>query len=459
MDSPLRLSKLMADKGICSRREADVCIENGWVKVNGEIIRELGTKVSPDSTITLSEDAAAWLGGKISIIIYKPVGYVSGQAEDDYEPASFLITDENQVRSPGDSGAPDRKDLMTLAPAGRLDIDSRGLLLLSQDGKLVRKIIAPDAEMEKEYLVWVEGQITPDKLKKLRHGLSLDGKKLKPAIVEQVKPQQLRFILREGKKRQIRRVCEMMELDVTSLVRIRIGPIKLGNLEPSQWRYLSRNEQFSIMKDTSPTRSAEDLDAPPRNFDPKPGVRDSMSRDARPRSSREHERDERPRASERSSRPRPRDEQRTYSRDGRPSRPRSNENGPRARTGDGSSRPRPIANQPQDLRPLRPMDPTSRPRVLTEAERKERRYKQEMRAAGVGPESFSKAMERVTSGKKKKKPFDKSGGKDGFDSKEKKFSEPPPKPRQPRPAFNATAKRKPAGTRTPTTGPKKRERY
>jgi 23S rRNA pseudouridine2604 synthase len=404
MDAPIRLSKLMADKGICSRREADVCIENGWVKVNGETVKELGSKVSPKDTITLTEEAAAWLGGKISIIIYKPVGYVSGQAEDGYEPASFLLTEENQVRSPGDSGPPERKDLMMLAPAGRLDIDSRGLLLLSQDGKLVRKIIAPDAEMEKEYLVWVEGQITPEKLRKLRHGLSLDGKKLKPATVEQVKPQQLRFILREGKKRQIRRVCEMMELDVTSLVRVRIGPIKLGNLQPSQWRYLSRNEQFSLMKEPSaPTKTREDLgssEEPTEDYAPEPGARQSMPRDARPRSSREHERDMRPRPGNRP-------------------------------TPQNSSRPE--SSRPESNRPIRPMDPTSRPRILTESERRERRYQQELRAAGVDLESSSKPPKKAFA----RPDFKKSKFKD----------EPPMKPRKPRPAMGATAKRVPAGTK------------
>lgn len=251
MSLPIRLSKVMADRGICSRREADECIAKGWVKVNGKVVSELGSKINPKDEITLTEDAAAWLRGKLSIIIYKPVGHVSGQAEEDYEAASYLITEENQVRAPGDPGAPSRRDLQTLAPAGRLDIDSRGLLLLSQDGKLVRKIIAPDSNMEKEYLVWVEGNITGEKIQRLRHGLSLDGKALKPAFVEQIKDQQLRFILREGKKRQIRRMCELVNLDVTSLVRIRIGPLKLGNLEPAQWRYLSRNEQFSLMKEES----------------------------------------------------------------------------------------------------------------------------------------------------------------------------------------------------------------
>lgn len=244
----IRLSKLMADQGICSRREADHCIEKGWVKVDGKVVDLLGTKVSPKSEITLFEEAYEWIKGKLTIIINKPVGFVSGQAEEDYTPASHLLTMQNQVRNPGDPGAPSRLQLMSLAPAGRLDIDSWGLLILTQDGRVARSVIAPDSQMKKEYLVWVDGTITEEKLRKLRHGLSLDGKALLPAEVEHVKDNQLRFILQEGKKRQIRRMCEMVGLEVTGLLRTRIGPILLGNLKPNQWRHLSRKEVFALLK-------------------------------------------------------------------------------------------------------------------------------------------------------------------------------------------------------------------
>lgn len=252
----LRLSKLMADQGICSRREADTCIENGWVEVDGKIVDQLGTKVSPDVKITLREEAYDWIQSKLTVIINKPVGYVSGQAEEDYTPASALLTPQNQIRSPGDSPAPTRSQMMTLAPAGRLDIDSWGLLILTQDGRVARSVISPDSEMEKEYLVWVDGELTDRKIDRLRHGLSLDGKELLPAIVDEVKPGQLRFILREGKKRQIRRMCEILDLEVTRLLRVRIGPIVLGNLKPNEWRYLSRKEVFEILKNENEKQNA-----------------------------------------------------------------------------------------------------------------------------------------------------------------------------------------------------------
>lgn len=239
----------MADLGICSRREADHLIENGWVSVNGTTVSTLGTKIDPKSQISVTQEGQTWLRGKLTIMINKPVGYVSGQAEDGYEPASELLNGENQVRAPGDPGYPLRRELFTLAPAGRLDIDSWGLLILTQDGRIAKKLIGADSPFDKEYHVWVDGHITHEKLRALRHGLSLDGKKLKPAKIEQVGDNELIFILREGKKRQIRRMCELVDLLVTGLVRVRIGPLQLGNLKLGQWRYLSRREIFDLLGD------------------------------------------------------------------------------------------------------------------------------------------------------------------------------------------------------------------
>lgn len=254
--SQVRLSKLMADHGICSRREADVCIEKGWVKVDGVVVNQLGSKVSPDAEITLTDEAFEWIKGKLSVMINKPVGYVSGQAEKDYIPASALLTGEKHVRAPGDPAPPTRSQMMTLAPAGRLDIDSWGLLVLTQDGRLARAIISPASTMEKEYLVWVDGEINFEKIRRLRHGLSLDGELLKPAHVDEIEEGQLRFILTEGKKRQIRRMCELVGLQVTQLLRIRIGPLSLGNLKPGEWRYLSRKEVFGLLKGDSEKETA-----------------------------------------------------------------------------------------------------------------------------------------------------------------------------------------------------------
>jgi 23S rRNA pseudouridine2604 synthase len=210
------------------------------------------------------------------------MGYVSGQAEDGHEPAITLINPRSHW-----GGDPSKlrftpPHLRGLAPAGRLDIDSTGLLVLTQDGRVARQLIGEDSEMEKEYLVRVAytghentaaataasatyggkaNQLTVigdfDRvsanvqavfpkalLERLRNGLSLDGKPLKPAKVDWQNPEQLRFVLTEGKKRQIRRMCEQVGLKVVGLKRIRMGGVQLGQMPAGTWRYLGPNESF-----------------------------------------------------------------------------------------------------------------------------------------------------------------------------------------------------------------------
>ncbi|MFQ6403799.1 pseudouridine synthase [Methylophilus sp. 'Pure River'] len=239
-----RLSKVMADRGLCSRREADDWIVNGWVKVNGEIIETLGTRIDPDAEIIISTYAKEHQAETVTILLHKPVGYVSGQAEDGYEPAVVLFNPDNQWSEDSSGIEFKRGHLRGLAPAGRLDIDSTGLLVLTQDGRVARKLIGDDSNVEKEYLVRVEGQLSANGLALLNHGLSLDGVQLRPAKVSWQNEDQLRFVLREGRKRQIRRMCELVGLHVVGLKRIRIGSINLGKLPPGQWRYLAAHERF-----------------------------------------------------------------------------------------------------------------------------------------------------------------------------------------------------------------------
>ncbi|WP_413293913.1 pseudouridine synthase [Bdellovibrio sp. HCB185ZH] len=238
----VRLSKLMAERGICSRREADDYISRGLVMVNGQIVDQLGTKVEPDVKITLEAQALKQQKKLVTILLNKPVGYVSAQPEPQYIPAIRLITDQNQF---GDSKMRLKPEhLKGIAVAGRLDIDSQGLLLFTQDGRIAKKIINEETKLEKEYIVRVMGNLPDDKLKLLRHGLSLDGKELKPAIVEWINDDQLRFILKEGKKRQIRRMCEAVGLKVTGLKRVRIGNVRLGKLPEGKWRFLEEDESL-----------------------------------------------------------------------------------------------------------------------------------------------------------------------------------------------------------------------
>lgn len=277
----LRLNKRMAELGLASRREADDWISKGWVKVDGRVA-EMGMQVAPDVNIEIDKLAKGQQANLVTILINKPLGLVSGQAEDGHEPAITLVQPQNRWAEDNARFFFHGSQLRSLVPAGRLDIDSTGLLVLTQDGRVARQLIGEDAVMEKEYLVRVvytgvlntaaatsaaatyggkiqqlsriddddpvstdvQSVFPPEKLQLLRHGLSLDGQALKHAKVEWQNPEQLRFVLHEGKKRQIRRMCEQVGLKVVGLKRVRIGNVMLGNLPVGQWRYLAPHERF-----------------------------------------------------------------------------------------------------------------------------------------------------------------------------------------------------------------------
>jgi 23S rRNA pseudouridine2604 synthase len=218
--------------------------------------------VQPEQSISVAPQAQRQQAARVTVLLNKPVGYVSGQAEDGHEPAVVLVTAAN--RWAGDRTQSLRfspAHLRHLAPAGRLDIDSVGLLVLTQDGRIAKQLIGEGSPVEKEYLVRVrwadaeaaraefgEGELMhafpAERLARLRHGLELDGEPLQPAKVSWQNEDQLRFVLREGKKRQIRRMCELVGLAVTGLKRVRIGRVALGDLPPGQWRYLGPFERF-----------------------------------------------------------------------------------------------------------------------------------------------------------------------------------------------------------------------
>jgi 23S rRNA pseudouridine2604 synthase len=296
-DGTVRLNKRMAELGLASRREADEWIAKGWVKVNGQVA-QMGMQIKPDARIEVTKQAQGQQANQVTILINKPLGLVSGQAEDGHEPAITLVQPPNRWVEDNARFFFHPSQLKSLVPAGRLDIDSTGLLVLTQDGRVARQLIGEDAVMEKEYLVRVaytgvtntaaatsaaathaplrvpsKGSTTtpamplapqqlsriddddpvtsdvqsvfpPAMLARLRHGLSLDGQALKPAKVEWQNPEQLRFVLTEGKKRQIRRMCELVGLKVVGLKRVRVGRVMLGNLPVGQWRYLAPHEKF-----------------------------------------------------------------------------------------------------------------------------------------------------------------------------------------------------------------------
>src|SRR3954452_23588900 len=239
-----RLSKRMGELGLCSRREAECWITSGWVKVDGAVVGTLGVRGSRDARIEIDRAAREHQRGQVLILLHKPVGYVSGQAEDGYEPAIVLIRPENRWAADPSPIQFQQAHLRSLVPAGRLDIDSTGLLVLTQDGRIAKQLIGETSSVEKEYLVRVEGNLTPAGLKRLQHGLTLDGVKLKPAIVSWQNEHQLRFVLRQGRKRQIRRMCELVGLFVTGLKRVRSGHVALGGLPVGKWRYMRPEEKF-----------------------------------------------------------------------------------------------------------------------------------------------------------------------------------------------------------------------
>ncbi len=245
----------MSELGLASRREADEWIAAGWVRVDGAVVDTLGARVRPEQKIEIDPRARREQAHRVTVLLHKPVGYVSGQAEDGYQPAIALVTPGNRWRGDRAPVEFSRAHWRGLAPAGRLDIDSTGLLVLTQDGRVARQLIGADSSIEKEYLVrvtWADAPRTgplhetfpAERLQLLRHGLVLDGEKLRPAKVSWQNESQLRIVLREGKKRQIRRMCELVGLKVVGLKRIRIGSVALGELPPGQWRYLRSDESF-----------------------------------------------------------------------------------------------------------------------------------------------------------------------------------------------------------------------
>ncbi|MBV9512279.1 MAG: rRNA pseudouridine synthase [Caulobacteraceae bacterium] len=240
---PQRVNRWLAQAGVCSRREAEALITDGLISIDGEVVADVGRKIAAGQTLVLADRAQAALSGALTVLFHKPVGVVSAQPEPGQVPAVRLLTRAALV---GESPViPDRDT--RLAPVGRLDMDSRGLLLLSEDGVVAKAVIGPQSELEKEYLVQVDGAISDRAVKLLRHGLSLDGRALKPAKVVFAGEQRLRFVLREGRNRQIRRMCELVGLTVTDLLRARIGPLTLDGLPEGRWRALTAPERAALV--------------------------------------------------------------------------------------------------------------------------------------------------------------------------------------------------------------------
>ena len=239
---PVRINKWLGQSGVCSRREAEGLIAEGFVSIDGETVTDAGRKIEPGQTLTLADRATEALAAGVTILLHKPLGFVSGQPEPDKIPAVRLLTEANRL---GEGAVPALD--ASLPPIGRLDEDSRGLLLLSSDGVVAKAVIGPQSDLDKEYLVRIAGDVTENKLKILRHGLMLDGRQLRSARVSRMESFRLKFILREGRNRQIRRMCEMVDLEVLDLIRVRIGPIRLDGVPEGRWRILTAEERAALV--------------------------------------------------------------------------------------------------------------------------------------------------------------------------------------------------------------------
>jgi len=224
MAEPVRLNKWIAQKGIASRREADRLIDQGRVKVNGEVVTEMGVKVDPDAD-TVEVDTAG-LAARTYVALHKPAGYVSLAKPLPDEPK--VVT--NLVDIPG------------LFPVGRLDRDTTGLILLTDDGTLVTALNHPGAAKEKEYEVSVDRPIPDGVLAHLAAGVPMMGTRTRPARVRRIGPKSFRLVLTEGRNRQVRRMCRKVGFSVTVLRRVRIDCVALGGLPEGRWRHLTPEE-------------------------------------------------------------------------------------------------------------------------------------------------------------------------------------------------------------------------
>lgn len=228
----VRLQKYLSGAGICSRRKGEEYIKAGWVKVNGKVVTELGVKVDPERDAVEVDSAAIRSdSAPIYIALNKPEGVVSSCHQENEHIVMDLLDISDRVY-----------------PIGRLDKASTGLLLLTNDGQLHHRLTHPSFNHEKEYEVTVAKPLPEGALRKLAEGLPMMGTRTRPARVNRISARRFRIVLQEGKNRQIRRMVRKVGSRVTSLKRIRIANIKLGNLPTGSWRHLTERETEKLLK-------------------------------------------------------------------------------------------------------------------------------------------------------------------------------------------------------------------
>ncbi len=222
---PVRINKYLATAGYCSRRQADRMIEAGQVKINGKRAK-LGDQVKEGDRVQVPGQTLELEQEKIYLLFNKPVGVIT---TTDPTAKNNII---NAVNSP------DR-----LFPVGRLDVASSGLIILTNDGELVNKVLKAENKIEKEYLVAVDKKITPTFLETMEHGVNIGSKtKTLPAEIKKINDRTFTITIVEGRKRQVRRMCENLGYEVEGLSRIRIGGLKLGKLEPGKSKRIAEKK-------------------------------------------------------------------------------------------------------------------------------------------------------------------------------------------------------------------------
>ncbi len=228
----MRLQKFLSTAGICSRREGESYIQDGRVSVNDRVITELGTKVDPEKDrIEVDGTSVVIKHHSVYIALNKPKGYVTTCHQTNEKIVIDLINLSERIY-----------------PIGRLDKDSTGLLLLTNDGRLHHRLSHPSFDHEKEYDVTVAKPIATGALRKLEKGLPMMGTKTRAAAIKRISSRQFRIVMREGKNRQIRRMVRKVGNHITRLHRIRISNLRIGNLSPGTWRHLTEKEKTEILQ-------------------------------------------------------------------------------------------------------------------------------------------------------------------------------------------------------------------
>ena len=228
----MRIQKYLSQQKILSRREAEDYIRKGLIKLNGKIVTEMGVQIDPEKDkIEVLRAPAAKVAAKLTVAVNKPRGIVSSKMETEGETIFQLLPQFKYLNA-----------------VGRLDKESEGLILLSNDGTVTAAVTGAEHLVEKEYEVTVQEDIAPGKLKKMAEGVRLDDGVTLPAETELISQHKFKIILKEGRKHQIRRMADALHLTVVNLKRVRVGNIRLGKLKPGEFRALDKNEVEELKK-------------------------------------------------------------------------------------------------------------------------------------------------------------------------------------------------------------------